>query len=143
MTVTSKARVLVGVDGSASACKALEWALHYADAVGGQVVAVSVWHGALYVVGPGVMPPPPYDAGQAAQDTLTAAVTAVAGARASAIEQRIENGSPAEVLIDLSRDADLLVVGSRGHGGFTGMLLGSVSSHCVHHAHCPVAVIRD
>ena len=51
-------------------------------------------------------------------------------------------GIPAQVLLDASDGADLLVVGSRGHGGFTGALLGSVSQHCVHHAHCPVVVIR-
>ena len=51
-------------------------------------------------------------------------------------------GNAAQVLLDVARDADLLVVGSRGHGGFTGALLGSVSQHCVHHAPCPVVVVR-
>ena len=51
-------------------------------------------------------------------------------------------GSPARVLLDASQGAELLVVGSRGHGGFTEALLGSVSQHCVHHATCPVVVIR-
>ena len=55
---------------------------------------------------------------------------------------RVVEGNPAQVLIDASDGADLLVVGSRGHGGFTEALLGSVSQHCVHHAHCPVVVIR-
>ena len=57
--------------------------------------------------------------------------------RARAVE-----GNAAQVLLDASDGADLLVVGSRGHGGFTEALLGSVSQHCVHHAHCPVVVIR-
>lgn len=56
---------------------------------------------------------------------------------------RIVVGNPAAALIDASRDANLVAVGSRGHGGFTGMLLGSVSHQTIHHAHCPVLVIRE
>ncbi len=58
------------------------------------------------------------------------------------IRSRVVQGNPAQVLIDAAEGADLLVVGSRGHGGFTGALLGSVGTHCVHHARCPVVVIR-
>lgn len=58
------------------------------------------------------------------------------------VHARVAEGNPAQVLIDASDGADLLVVGSRGHGGFTEALLGSVSQHCVQHAHCPVVVIR-
>ena len=57
-------------------------------------------------------------------------------------EPQVVYGPAASVLIDNSKDADLLVVGTRGHGGFTGMLLGSVSMHCVHHAACPVVIVR-
>ena len=57
------------------------------------------------------------------------------------IERRVTEGSAAAVLIEASRDADLLVVGSRGHGGFTGLRLGSVSRQCVSHASCPVVVV--
>jgi nucleotide-binding universal stress UspA family protein len=59
------------------------------------------------------------------------------------ISQWVRQGNPAQVLIDAAADADLLVVGSRGHGGFAEVLLGSVCMHCVQHAPCPVAVIRD
>jgi nucleotide-binding universal stress UspA family protein len=58
------------------------------------------------------------------------------------VRARVAEGDPAQVLLGASDGADLLVVGSRGHGGFTEALLGSVSQHCVHHAHCPVVVIR-
>ena len=65
-------------------------------------------------------------------------------ARTPAVDVRtqVEKGNPAEVLIARSKEADLMVVGSRGHGGFKGMLLGSVSQHLVAHADCPVVVIR-
>jgi len=58
------------------------------------------------------------------------------------IERRVVEGRPAAVLVDESRGADLLVVGSRGHGGFTGLLLGSVSQQCAHHAACPVVIVH-
>jgi len=58
------------------------------------------------------------------------------------IERRVVEGRPAAVLVDESQGADLLVVGSRGHGGFAGLLLGSVSQQCAHHAACPVVIVH-
>jgi nucleotide-binding universal stress UspA family protein len=58
------------------------------------------------------------------------------------VERRVVEGRPAAVLVDESQGADLLVVGSRGHGGFTGLLLGSVSQQCAHHAACPVVIVH-
>jgi nucleotide-binding universal stress UspA family protein len=58
------------------------------------------------------------------------------------VETAVIEGLPAQVLVDMSADADLLVVGSRGRGGFSELLLGSVSQQCVHHARCPVTVVR-
>ena len=59
------------------------------------------------------------------------------------VDPRIVEGHPAPVLVETSKDADLLVVGSRGHGEFVGMLIGSVSAYCVTNAHCPVLVYRS
>ena len=63
--------------------------------------------------------------------------------RPAGLEGRVVHGSARTVLIDASRGASLLVIGSRGHGGFAGLLLGSVSSACSEHAHCPVLVLHD
>ena len=77
------------------------------------------------------------------RDTLTLAVPeATAGHPAVKVEARVTEGPAAEALIDASQRASVLVVGSRGHGGFVGLLLGSVSQQCVTHAHCPVMVMR-
>ena len=59
------------------------------------------------------------------------------------IEQRVVQGTPGAALVDESHNADLLVVGSRGHGGFASLLLGSVSQQCAHHAACPVVIVRS
>jgi nucleotide-binding universal stress UspA family protein len=64
------------------------------------------------------------------------------GQEAAAVEKSTTYGHPAQALIEASREADLLVVGHHGHGAFTGMLVGSVSIHCVTGAFCPVAVVR-
>ena len=72
-------------------------------------------------------------------DAVSTAVDPASGVR---VRSLIAEGNPAQVLLDAAAGADLLVVGSRGHGGFAEALLGSVSQHCVHHAHCPVVVIR-
>ena len=80
-------------------------------------------------------------------DTRKVLDTAIAGALSEhpglKAEARLINGHPAPVLVEASKGADLLVVGSRGHGEFVGMLIGSVSEYCVTNAHCPVLVHRD
>ena len=77
------------------------------------------------------------------QDILDEAVAKAVPGQASGVETTVGYGHPAQVLIDASKDADLLVVGSRGHRAWTGMLVGSVSLLCVTGAHCPVVVVRD
>ena len=80
---------------------------------------------------------------KAASKTVTDAIHAVAGPGSNVqVSSQATEGNAAQVLIDAAEGADLLVVGSRGHGGFTEALLGSVSQHCVHHAPCPVVIVR-
>ncbi len=138
--------VVVGVDGSPTSAMAMAWAARYARAMGATVRAVLAWH---YPAAAGPAPigvAPAVVAGdieQARREDLEKAIAATFGDPPSVkVEPKVVYGHPSQVLIDESRDADLLVVGSRGHGGFTGMLLGSVSTHCVTHAACPVTVVR-
>lgn len=136
-------KVVVGVDGSEFGQEALRWAQHYVEAVGGQLTAVTAWHFPPLTTAEGGVAPNTRDPQRAAEQQLADALEQAELAGAPDIEQVVAHGHPAGVLIERSRDADLLVVGTRGHGGFAGMLLGSVSAHCVHHAHCPVVVVRS
>jgi nucleotide-binding universal stress UspA family protein len=87
--------------------------------------------------------PDGWDPGLDAEKALTATIDAVFGEhRPGRLTVTVREGNAAHVLLEASRDAQLLVVGSRGHGGFTGMLLGSVSTACTEHASCPVLVVR-
>lgn len=137
-------RVVVGVDGSAGSVAALGWAARYAQQAGATVRAVLAWHYPGAAGGPPVEVSPlrPENERQM-RDRLNEAVTQVyPGPASDNVEAKVSYGHPAEVLIDESRDADLLVVGHRGHGGFPRMHLGSVSIHCVTAAECPVTVVR-
>lgn len=136
--------VVVGVDGSEASAGALKWAADYCAKTGARGRAVIAWHYPSTAMPAliGRAPKPVTDEVQE-QMSQTLAGTIAKAAPDAVLEQEIGYGHPAEVLVDQSAGADLLVVGSRGHGGFSGMLLGSVSMHCVNHAHCPVVVIRS
>lgn len=126
MTVTKESfrRIVAGVDGSPGSAAALRRATEEARLHGGMVQAV-------------------YALEQAAAESLHRIVTDVVGERPLVeVQEQVRRGSPAGVLVDAARDADLLVVGARGHGGFGGLLLGSVSSQVVRHAYCSVLVVR-
>jgi nucleotide-binding universal stress UspA family protein len=135
--------IVVGVDGSPASREALRWAQDEAEVRGGSVTAVIAWSPAPMTVSGGLPPRIPDTTPESsARDVLEQTVTSVYGADgAGAVEQRVEHGTPAKVLIDLSDDADLLVVGGRGRGGFSGLRLGSVSQQVTQHAHCPVVVL--
>jgi nucleotide-binding universal stress UspA family protein len=139
-------RIVVAVDGSESSLSALRWAIRQAVLTGAAVDAVAAWHNPVMAASYGYVPvgtEEDYDCKEITEKVLADAITSTLApdsdvrVRSHAIE-----GNGAQVLIDASDGAELLVVGSRGHGGFTEALLGSVSQHCVHHARCPVVVIR-
>jgi nucleotide-binding universal stress UspA family protein len=122
----------------------LRWAIRQAGLTGAAVDAVAAWH--YPVSSYGYVPvgdAEDYDFQKITEKVLS---DAISGSLEPGSDVRVRShaveGHAAQVLIDASDGADLLVVGSRGHGGFTEALLGSVSQHCVHYAHCPVVVIR-
>jgi nucleotide-binding universal stress UspA family protein len=140
-------RIVVGADGSASSISALRWAISQAELTGAAVDAVIAWHYPIPTGGYGWAPTgmaTSFDFKDNAEKVLAEAISTASGAGGSVpVRARVVEGNPARVLLDASDGADLLVVGSRGYGGFTEALLGSVSQHCVHHARCPVVVIRS
>ncbi|GIF01752.1 universal stress protein [Paractinoplanes rishiriensis] len=138
---SARTDVVVGVDGSPAARAALRWAVAQARLTGARVHAVTAWDIPAYAAW-GVIP---YDdLAATAEKQLRRAVQETVGddERDLTVVETVAPGHPAQVLIDASDHAALLVVGSRGHGGFGGTLLGSVSQHCAQHAHCPVVVVR-
>ena len=142
MSALQSKRIVVGVDGSPSSIHALEWAIRQAELTGDVIDAVNAWHFPHdYGMPVGDLP----DFAGLGAETLDKAIAEArnaTGQAAAEIHPHVVEGNPAQALLDLAKGADLLVVGSRGHGGFTGALLGSVSQHVVHHAPCPVVVVR-
>jgi nucleotide-binding universal stress UspA family protein len=135
-------RVVVGVDGSASSINALRTAAAVATATGAELDAVTAWeYPASYGWAGGAIEWRP---DQDATQLLTTAVDEAFGdSKPTGLRCIVREGHPAKILIEASSGAELLVVGSRGHGGFVGLLLGSVSAYCAEHAACPVLVARE
>ena len=138
--------IVVGVDGSRHSERSLEWAMKEAalrqvplTVVAVHPVATSGWTKAGMSF--------PADAADeeraraAAQEEVDKVASEVGGQRPPSVTVRAESGVPAEVLINASKGADMLVVGSRGSGGFSRLLMGSVSNQVAHHAACPVVII--
>jgi nucleotide-binding universal stress UspA family protein len=139
--------IVVGVDESEGAKAALRFALEEARLRQAKLRVVHAWQFG-YIGAPGFEGSLPavggdlaefHEAAEAALDETLRGVVA----DGVAIERRVDQGAAAPVLIEESRDADVLVVGSRGHGGFAQLLLGSVSQQCALHALCPVVIVRD
>jgi nucleotide-binding universal stress UspA family protein len=141
------ARIVVGVDGSPPSLGALRWALDEAALRGAAVDAVHVWHYPIGSYVPGMVPAPAFvgeDLERDARAVLDHAVDSVLPDHpgAAALGRRVVEGAAVEELVRAAEGADLLVVGSRGHGGFTGLLLGSVAQQVAQHAPCPVVIVR-
>jgi nucleotide-binding universal stress UspA family protein len=135
-------RILVGVDGSPASVGALWWAARYANLASYTVDALISWEWPTSY-GTALMLPEGYDPQADAAKVAEDAVAPVREQQPSvSIRTVVVEGHPARSLVDASVGAELLVVGSRGHGELGGILLGSVSQHCAAHAHCPVLVYR-
>jgi len=137
-----KPRIVVGVDGSESSRHALRWAARQAQFTGASLEVVITWELPTTF---GWVPPypsdfnPAGDAQQAADEEVSSALRDYPDVVA---QTTVVEGHPAPTLVQASRGAELLVLGSRGHGEFAGMLLGSVTQHLVTNSHCPVLVWR-
>jgi nucleotide-binding universal stress UspA family protein len=134
--------IVVGVDGSDPSKRALRWAADQARLTGAELKIVTTWE---YPPTLGWAPPYPsdFDPDADARKALEETVDAVLGADPGVVlHLTVQEGHPAFVLTEAGKGAELLVVGSRGHGAFAGMLLGSVSEYCAAHAPCPVVVVR-
>lgn len=139
--------IVVGVDGSAESIDALRWALEEACLRHSRLRAVHAWSYPIAFAGPGFSAPLDAEliddlrrnADQVLERALEEAGTA--GAEVE-IERAAPEGPAAQMLVEAAGNAELLVVGSRGHGGFAGLLLGSVSQQCAHHAPCPIVIVR-
>lgn len=133
--------VVVGVDGSADSIQALAWAANYVEETGRVLHAVTAFEHAM---GFGFAATSLEGLEREARAALEHALSKVLGESPSIeVRREVVQGPARKVLLDASRDAELLVVGTRGLGGFSGLLLGSVSDSCVRHADCSVVVVRS
>ena len=134
-------RIVVGVDGFESSRAALRWSIHQAGLTGAVVEAVTAWH-----VPAGTGWVPTADMPDYQEDAFTVLAEAVAGMCTIDPEvqvcPRVVQGRAGQVLVDAADGADLLVVGSRGHGGLAEALLGSVGQYCANNSSCPVVIMH-
>jgi nucleotide-binding universal stress UspA family protein len=141
MAETDRHRVVVGVDASPASDAALAWACEEGRLRGSRVVALHV------IVVPYELPRIPIDVpvGELEREGQQVLDDALARAPTDgvALEPQLLEGAPGELLVEASESAELVVVGTRRHGGLASFVLGSVSNTVVHHAHCPVVVVRD
>lgn len=136
-------KIVVGVDASAGSTAALEWAIGEARVRGASVTALMAWELPFVAI------PPEgawtesinWDAARQEAELLLSETVAAVDTAGVEVTTRLVEGPAAHALLEESKDADLLVVGRRGHGGFLSLLLGSVSMQVAHHADCPVVIV--
>ncbi|VEH41169.1 Universal stress protein Rv1996/MT2052 [Kocuria rosea] len=141
MNAAETFRIVVGVDGSPESLRALEWAVTEARLRHGQVHVVTAWQHPSIVAGDDDLEWDLTRYEARARHLQEDALRSV-HAEQEDITGEVVQGQAATVLVEASAEADLLIVGSHGYGGFTGLLLGSVSTQVVRHARCPVLVVR-
>ena len=138
--------VVVGVDGSKESAKAIDFAFDQAEALRAQVVAVHAWSSPFRTYEDDGRSMLQFDEDEVMESARVLVAEAVAGAAADHPDvtwhTHLAGGPPARAILNAAESAELAVVGSRGRGGFTGLLLGSVSQTVLHHAHCPTAIVR-
>jgi Universal stress protein UspA and related nucleotide-binding proteins len=135
-------RIIVGVDGSDSSRQALQWAVREARIREAELEVVMAWRPPFVSGYPYAgIPFDPSEFERGARRSLDELVDAMDVTGIPKVERKLTLGDAAVTLLDAAKDADLLVVGSRGRGGFTGLLLGSVSHHLAHHSPCPLVVV--
>jgi len=135
-------KIVAGIDGSPSSLSALEWAARQADLTGSALFVVATWHlpSGYAVAAFNDDYDPAADVQRVLDDSLPPIQQRYGTLR---VTGQVIEGYPGPALVDASRDADLLVVGSRGHSELAEVMLGSVGMHCATHAHCPVLVYRS
>ena len=135
-------RIVVGVDASRTSLKALRWAIDEARLRGSDLELVHAFpRPELVGMTMVVTLPSDEELREASEQVLADALAAVGGAEGLTVTQRVGAGGPASVLVEAAKDAELLVLGARGLGGFRGLLLGSVTQQVIAHAACPVVVL--
>jgi nucleotide-binding universal stress UspA family protein len=141
-TAAQHEKIVVGVDGSGHSAIALRWAIDEATLHNARLRVIYAFPALVSLAGSTASEYYP-QVEKEAEQVLDQALAELPGDELGSLERVLVPGNPAKVLIEASNEAGLLVVGSRGRGGFRGMLLGSVSHHCVQHSRCPVVVVRS
>jgi len=143
--MAGRSKIVVGFDGSEPAERALEWAAEEAKLRDAELRIVAAWEvtNTVYAYGyvPHLVPSLEEETREAAEKLLAERAEEIRKAGVEVVAEA-RHGQAADMLAEAAQDAALLVVGSRGHGGFAGLLLGSVSAQLAHHAPCPLVIVR-